>query len=163
MDFSLWMNCRWSRRLKNEHPQWLPLFGGGDDDCYGEDVVTRADFGSRLRSMPFKYPLAASNRPVPVPADIRSAMAPLEDAELASLRWSARARETVQLWFEALPPLPDDDVDDVFALMGGKSGKLRRMAFETAILELANENFDLESDPVLEWDVFFRALQRRRG
>ena len=162
MDFSLWMNCRWSRRLKNEHPQWLPLFGGNDSDCYGEDVVTRADFGSRLRCMPFKYPLAASNRPVPVPADVRSAMTPLEDDELAGMRWSERARKTVQQWFDAVP-LPDDDIDDVFELMGGKGGQLRRMTFETRILELANENFDLESDPVLEWDIFFGALQRRRA
>ena len=103
---------------------------------------TRAAFGERLRGMAFKYPLAASNMPVPLPESVLGAMPPLlggrlADADTAGM-WSERLRTAVQQWFTAVQ-LSDAMIDDVFLLMGGHAKLLTRSAFETRCLELANE------------------------
>eukprot|EP00937_MAST-01D_sp_MAST-1D-sp2_P007738 g7738.t1 len=153
---SLWINNRWSRRLKNNHPQWLPLFASGT-------AATRTEFAARLRSLPFKYPLAANNLRVPLCATARAALGPAATEGADEPRWSPSLRATVQQHF-AQVALSDAIVDRAWALLGGgrgKDGVLERMAFETRVLEMANLNFDLESDPVLEYDVFAAELRRR--
>jgi hypothetical protein len=159
--FSLWINCIWSRRLKNDRPQWKePLFAGGES-------VSRDDFGSRLRAMPFKYPISTNNRAVEPPAQVASALGMAEGTASSALGSICedspsirQARASVQAHFDRLE-IDEETVDRVFALLGGRGGgDLTLSTLETRVLELAMENPDIESDPVVFWEFWLAALTR---
>ena len=156
--FSLWIMCQWARRLLAVHPQWEPIFGGGTS-------VTREEFGRRLRDLPFKYPITTSNRAVEAPAHIAAALG-LAAGSISSALGAicetsdgiVATRAAVQRHFDHLA-IEDSTIDQCFALLGGVHGAaLTRGTFETRILQLAMENVEIESDPVIQWEWWLKPM-----
>ena len=133
----------------------------------GGESVSREDFGRRLRAMPFKYPIGGNNRAVEPPAQVASALGMAEGTASSALGSICedspsirQARASVQAHFDRLE-IDEETVDRVFALLGGRGrGDLTLSTLETRVLELAMENADIESDPVVFWEFWLAALTR---
>jgi hypothetical protein len=162
--FSLWVSSKWCRRLKNQHPQWLPLFRGTESVARGEfepESVTRASFKRAMQALPFKWPLATGGQPAPIPVPVLASFPGLTHA---ALKKDGDLRDQVNANLSALS-LGDRALDSVFSMLAfhfscaasrstDPADTLTRSAFELKCVEWASEDPEQEADPVLTWDVF---------
>ena len=66
----------------------------------------------------------------------------------------------MQAYFDRLA-IEDSTIDRCFVLLGGVDGAaLTRGTFETRILQLAMENEDIESDPVIQWEWWLKPMMK---
>jgi hypothetical protein len=147
--FSLWITSKFSRRLKNQHPQWEPLFEGGN-------AIPRAEFHTRLQALPFKYPLGVGSTPADIPSEL------VDDIDGEITCSLLRSDESLRLRVNShidKQPICAKVVDAVFdALLApnkkGAEGTISQAWFELKLVEWASDDPETEPDPVVEWGVF---------
>jgi hypothetical protein len=148
--FSLWVTNKFSRRLKNLHPQWEPLFVGGK-------AISRQEFRQRVTGLPFKYPLGIGSNAADVPSDLTAEM----DGEVtaSSLKADESIRSRVNSHINK-QPICAKVCDTVFnALIAPNKnrdddGTISQSSFELKLVEWASDDPETEPDPVVEWGVF---------
>ena len=111
--FSLWCTSRFSRRLKNNHPNWEALFRSSSSSDESSQSVSRTDFVQRLAKMPFKYPLDRNGRPAAPPESLSTYLASLNSSKsegkaedfsfVAEIRRDSDLRSAVNEWLQSLP------------------------------------------------------------
>jgi len=156
LPFSLWVSLPLSRRLKNDYPQWKPLFEP-------DGLVSRVEFRSRMRNSPFKYPRGNETLPAALPRIVQDRF---PQATLQGLRADVETRKEMNLLLEKIE-LQDVEIDAVFdTLRAGYpmptvigEDELRRESFEMTMLRWASEDPETEGDPVVEWEVFWKHMQ----
>jgi len=160
LPFALWISLPLSRRLKNDKPQWKPLFEP-------RSTLSRSEFVDKINSLPFKYPRGLPSTPAPLPLTARESFPGLGYHEL---KIDAGLREALD---RSLGGLRVDKeavgrVFDVFVAEGMRAGvgdgkTLDPKVFETCMLRWASEDPETEGDPVVEWEVFWDHLRGPLG